>query len=157
MVAAVIGARVEADEGDGFVRVLEGDPIEQVRQRDAGHHANAHDRPQAIAARGQICIAMGQRIGAALDVADEPAEAVERAAQRGLVAVERAREGNQLLARNHGGLTALMMVKEKFYVDVINLLYEAEQTAGVGEGSCSTKHPPGAQVVTFLKPRAKGE
>ncbi len=65
--------------------------------------------------------------------------------------------GADVLARNHGGLTALMMVKEKFYVDVINLLYEAEQTAGVGEGSCSTKHPPGAQVVTFLKPRAKGE
>ena len=63
--------------------------------------------------------------------------------------------GADVLARNEGGLTALMMVKEKFYVDVINLLYEAEREAGVGEGSCSTKHPPGAQVVTFLKPRAR--
>ncbi|MCC7114900.1 MAG: ankyrin repeat domain-containing protein [Burkholderiales bacterium] len=62
--------------------------------------------------------------------------------------------GADVLARNHGGLTALMMVKEKFYVDVINLLYEAEQGAGVGEGGCSTKHPPGSQVVTFLRPRA---
>ncbi len=60
--------------------------------------------------------------------------------------------GADVLARNDGGLTALMMVKEKFYVDVINLLHEAERDAGVGEGSCSTKNAPGSQVVTFLKP-----
>jgi ankyrin repeat protein len=60
--------------------------------------------------------------------------------------------GADVLARNDGGLTALMMVKEKFYVDVINLLYEAEHAAGVGEGSCATKHPPGSSVVTFRKP-----
>ena len=60
--------------------------------------------------------------------------------------------GADVLARNAGGLTALMMVKEKFYVDVINLLYEAEQKAGVGEGSCTTKHPPGSSVITFRKP-----
>jgi ankyrin repeat protein len=63
--------------------------------------------------------------------------------------------GADVLARNEGGLTALMMVKEKFYVDVINLLYEAERAVGVGEGSCSTKHAPGSSVVTFLKPRAR--
>jgi ankyrin repeat protein len=62
--------------------------------------------------------------------------------------------GADVLARNDGGLTALMMVKEKFYVDVINLLHEAERDAGVGEGSCSTKNAPGSQVVTFLKPAA---
>jgi uncharacterized protein len=60
-----------------------------------------------------------------------------------------------VLARNDGGLTALMMVKEKFYVDVINLLHEAERAAGVGEGSCSTKNAPGSNVVTFLKPAAR--
>ena len=63
--------------------------------------------------------------------------------------------GADVLARNDGGLTALMMVKEKFYVDVINLLHEAERDAGVGEGSCSTKNAPGSQVVTFLKPAAR--
>jgi ankyrin repeat protein len=63
--------------------------------------------------------------------------------------------GADVLARNDGGLTALMMVKEKFYVDVINLLHEAEREAGVAEGSCSTKHAPGSTVVTFLKPAAK--
>ena len=47
-----------------------------------------------------------------------------------------------------------MMVKKKVYVDVINLLHEAEPDAGVGEGSCSTKYAPGAHVVTFLKPAA---
>jgi ankyrin repeat protein len=62
------------------------------------------------------------------------------------------RAGADVLARNDGGLTALMMVKQKHYVDVINLLHEAEQDAGVGEGSCSTKNAPGSRVVTFLKP-----
>ena len=63
------------------------------------------------------------------------------------------RAGADVLARNEGGLTALMMVKQKHYVDVINLLHEAEQEAGVGEGSCATKNAPGSNVVTFLKPR----
>ena len=63
------------------------------------------------------------------------------------------RAGAGVLARNEGGLTALMMVKQKHYVDVINLLHEAEQTVGIGEGSCSTKNAPGSNVVTFLKPR----
>lgn len=61
--------------------------------------------------------------------------------------------GADVLARNEGGFTALMMVKQKHYVDVINLLHEAEQLAGVGEGSCATKNAPGSNVVTFLKPR----
>jgi ankyrin repeat protein len=60
--------------------------------------------------------------------------------------------GADVLARNEGGLTALMMVKQKHYVDVINLLHEAEQTAGVGEGSCTSKNAPGSNVITFLKP-----
>ncbi len=63
--------------------------------------------------------------------------------------------GADVLARNDGGLTALMMVKDKFYVDVINLLNEAEREAGVGEGSCSTKNAPGSNVITFLKPQAR--
>jgi uncharacterized protein len=63
--------------------------------------------------------------------------------------------GADVLARNDGGLTALMMVKDKFYVEVINLLHAAERDAGVGEGSCSTKHAPGSNVVTFLKPLAR--
>ena len=63
--------------------------------------------------------------------------------------------GADVTARNEGGLTALMMVKQKHYVDVINLLHQAEQLAGVGEGSCSTKHAPGSNVVTFLKPAGK--
>jgi ankyrin repeat protein len=63
--------------------------------------------------------------------------------------------GADVLARNDGGFTALMMVKQKHYVDVINLLHEAEQDAGVGEGSCSSKNAPGSKVVTFLKPVGK--
>ncbi|MEW6133256.1 MAG: ankyrin repeat domain-containing protein [Pseudomonadota bacterium] len=63
--------------------------------------------------------------------------------------------GADVLARNDGGLTALMMVKDKFYVEVINILNEAERDAGVGEGSCSTKNAPGSNVVTFLKPQVR--
>jgi ankyrin repeat protein len=63
--------------------------------------------------------------------------------------------GADVTARNEGGLTALMMVKQKHYVDVINLLHEAERDAGVGEGSCASKNEPGSNVVTFLKPLAK--
>jgi ankyrin repeat protein len=63
--------------------------------------------------------------------------------------------GADVTARNEGGLTALMMVKQKHYVDVINLLHEAERDAGVGEGSCTSKNEPGSGVVTFLKPVGK--
>lgn len=59
--------------------------------------------------------------------------------------------GADVRASNEGGFTALMMVKQKHYVDVINLLHEAEQNAGVGEGSCASKNAPGSNVITFLK------
>lgn len=59
--------------------------------------------------------------------------------------------GADPLARNEGGYTALMMVKQKNYVDVINLLHEAEQMAGIGEGSCASKNAPGSNVITFMK------
>lgn len=59
--------------------------------------------------------------------------------------------GADVLARNDGGYTALMMVKQKFYVDVINLLHEAEQNAGIGESACNSKNAPGAKVITFRK------
>ncbi len=59
--------------------------------------------------------------------------------------------GADVRACNEGGYTALMMVKQKHYVDVINLLHEAEQLAGVGEGSCASKNAPGSNVITFMK------
>ena len=59
--------------------------------------------------------------------------------------------GADFRAQNEGGRTALMMVKEKHYVDVINLLHEIEQEAGEGQG-CGSKTAPGANVVTFHKP-----
>lgn len=59
--------------------------------------------------------------------------------------------GADVLAKNEGGYTALMMAKQKFYVDVINLLHEAEQLAGLGENSCDSKNAPGSNVITFMK------
>lgn len=54
-----------------------------------------------------------------------------------------------VLAKNEGGFTALMMVKQKHYVDVVNLLHEAEQLSGTG--TCESKNAPHANVITFLK------
>ena len=59
--------------------------------------------------------------------------------------------GADVLAQNEGGYTALMMVKQKHYIDVVNLLHEAEQLSGLGEGSCSGKNAPHANVITFMK------
>ncbi len=59
------------------------------------------------------------------------------------------RAGADPAARNEGGRTALMMVKDRDYVDVINILHEAELALG-GEG-CGTRNAPNMQVVTFLK------
>lgn len=61
------------------------------------------------------------------------------------------RSGVDVLAKNEGGYTALMMVKQKHYVDVVNLLHEAEQMAGLGEGSCASKNAPNVNVITFMK------
>lgn len=60
------------------------------------------------------------------------------------------RAGADPLARNEVGRTALMMVKDRDYVDVINLLHDAEMLAG--SSACETRHAPDMQVVTFLKP-----
>jgi hypothetical protein len=57
--------------------------------------------------------------------------------------------GAEVKAANDGGRTALAMAKERFFVDVINLLHEAEgyvmETEGGGGGACasSQKAPPG--------------
>ncbi|TCV85890.1 ankyrin repeat domain-containing protein [Sulfurirhabdus autotrophica] len=58
-------------------------------------------------------------------------------------------------AKNEGGRTALMMVKDKDYVDVINLIHEAELDLENGEAGCGTRNAPNAQVITFLKPEKK--
>ena len=58
--------------------------------------------------------------------------------------------GADPLARNDGGRTALMMVKDRDYVDVINILHEAETQAE--GGTCGSRNAPDMQVVTFLKP-----
>jgi ankyrin repeat protein len=62
--------------------------------------------------------------------------------------------GADVLATNEGGRTARLMANDKFYVDVINLLTEAERQLGVQEdGSCSsTKSVVKPQVVNLMKP-----
>ena len=62
--------------------------------------------------------------------------------------------GADVLAANEGGRTARLMANDKFYVDVINLLTDAERQLGVSEdGSCSsTKSVVKPQVVNLMKP-----
>ena len=62
--------------------------------------------------------------------------------------------GADVLAANEGGRTARMMADDKFYVDVINLLHEAEQQLGVSvDGSCSSTHGvTKPTVVNLMKP-----
>jgi len=64
--------------------------------------------------------------------------------------------GADVLAANEGGRTARLMANDKFYVDVINLLTEAERQLGVTEeGTCSsTKSVVKPQVVNLMKPNA---
>ena len=67
--------------------------------------------------------------------------------------------GAEVKAANESGRTALMMAKERFYVDVINLLFEAEgrlmESEGVSCPSGARKGPEGdvAKVISFI-PRA---
>lgn len=60
-------------------------------------------------------------------------------------------------ARNEGGRTALMMVKDKDYIEVINLLHEAESLIELGEEGegCGSRNAPNSNVITFLKPQKK--
>ena len=62
--------------------------------------------------------------------------------------------GADVLAANDGGRTARLMANDKFYVDVINLLTDAERQLGVSEdGSCSSsKSVIQPSVVNMLKP-----
>ncbi len=64
--------------------------------------------------------------------------------------------GAEVKAANDGGRTALAMAKERFFVDVINLLHEAEgfvmETEGTSCASGLRKGPPNeAKVVNFMK------
>jgi len=62
--------------------------------------------------------------------------------------------GADVLAANDGGRTARLMANDKFYVDVINLLTDAERQLGVSEdGSCSSsKSVIQPSVVNMMKP-----
>ena len=132
---------------------------------EAGADVNAHDQlgwaPLIKAAynaeqnRGfadvvQVLIEAGANIEAPIGYGVRP---LMLAAGYGETAVVEVllKAGADILAKNEGGFTALMMVKQKHYVDVVNLLHEAEQLAGLGEGSCASKNAPLANVITFMK------
>lgn len=55
--------------------------------------------------------------------------------------------GAEVRTKNEGGRTALQMATDKNYLDVINLLWEAEMLSGE-VGACGSK-PSSATVVNF--------
>lgn len=58
--------------------------------------------------------------------------------------------GADVRAKNEGGRTALMMVKDKDYIEVINQLHEAELALG-DDLECGSRTPPGVNVIKFMK------
>jgi len=133
-VLVAAGAEVEARDARGFTALFHacynGD-------EDRGH-------PDAV----QALLEAGADKEAAIGFGVRP---LMYAAGNGEAAVVEVllRAGADAAARNEGGRTALMMVKDRDYVDVINILHEAELALG-GEG-CGTRNAPNMQVVTFLK------
>lgn len=109
-----------------------------------------HELKHGFADVVQVLIGAGADIEAPIGYGVRP---LMLAAGYGETAVVEAllQAGADVLAQNEGGYTALMMVKQKHYVDVVNLLHEAEQMAGIGEGSCASKNAPGSNVITFMK------
>ncbi len=109
-----------------------------------------HDQKRGFADVVKALIAAGANIEAPITYGVRP---LMLAAGYGETAVVEAllQAGADVFAQNEGGYTALMMVKQKHYVDVINLLHEAEQMAGAGAGACASKNASHANVITFMK------
>lgn len=59
------------------------------------------------------------------------------------------RAGAKVKAENEGGRTAIQMATDKNYVEVVNLLWEAQMLSGEVE-TCGSK-PSGQSVVNFMK------
>jgi uncharacterized protein len=140
VVAALLaaGADVNAADERGFTALFHGC---YNADEDRGH-------PQVV----EMLVAAGADKEAKIGFGVRP---LMYAAGNGEAGVVEAllRAGADPLARNEVGRTALMMVKDRDYVDVINILHEAEallETAG-----CGSRNAPDMQVVTFLKPARK--
>ncbi len=60
--------------------------------------------------------------------------------------------GADVNAKNEGGRTARMMAEAKDYVEVINLLYQAEISQGDSKkGACGTRTTPEVNVIKFVR------
>lgn len=100
----------------------------------------------------QALIDAGADIEANIFYGTRPLMLAAGAGEAGVVQVL-LKAGGDPKARNEGGRTALMMVKDKHYIEVINLLHEAESNIELGAdgASCGSRNAPGSNVVTFLK------
>lgn len=129
------GAAVDAVDDRGFTALFHGcyDPDE-----DRGH-------PDVV----EMLLGAGADKEATIGYGVRPLMYAAGNGEAGVVQVL-LRAGADPLARNEVGRTALMMVKDRDYVDVINILHEAESM--LETASCGSRNAPDMQVVTFLKP-----
>ena len=100
----------------------------------------------------QALIDAGADIEANIFYGTRPLMLAAGAGEAGVVQVL-LKAGGDPKARNEGGRTALMMVKDKHYIEVINLVHDAESNIELGAdgASCGSRNAPGSNVVTFLK------
>jgi ankyrin repeat protein len=132
------GAAVDAVDERGFTALFHGcyDPDD-----DRGH-------PEVVA----LLLAAGADKEAQIGYGVRPLMYAAGNGEAGVVQTL-LQAGADPLARNEGGRTALMMVKDRDYVDVINILHEAEAMAETAH--CGSRNAPDQQVITFLKPASR--
>jgi ankyrin repeat protein len=133
-----VGAAVDAIDDRGYTALFHGcyDPDE-----DRGH-------PEVV----ELLLGAGADKEAAIGYGVRPLMYAAGNGEAGVVQVL-LRGGADPLARNEVGRTALMMVKDRDYVDVINILHEAESM--LETANCGSRNAPDMQVVTFLKPERR--
>ena len=103
----------------------------------------------------QVLAAAGSDLEHALFYGVRPLMLAAGSGEAGVVEVL-LKAGADPKARNEGQRTALMMVKDKDYIEVINLLHEAESLIEMEEGeACGSRNAPNSNVITFLKPEKK--
>lgn len=99
----------------------------------------------------QTLIGAGADIEACIGYAVRPLMLAAGYGEAGVVEVLLA-AGADVRAENEGGRTARMMAEAKDYVEVVNLLYQAELSLGDNRrGACQTGAASEVKVVSFMR------